>query len=89
MSPHSPKLNLKSCTLIVERYSPSAEMLIHVHKLLAEKGEIEYPFIQVSSALPQFDLSNYMSFTVGSLCTDTTSELCQFRRDIEPGWKKT
>ena len=48
MSAKTPKLNLKSCILLVERYTPTADMLIHVHQLLADRGEIDYPFIQVS-----------------------------------------
>ena len=47
MSPKTPKLNLKSCTLIVKRYMPSADMIVHLHNLFAARVGIDYNFIQV------------------------------------------
>ena len=47
MSPKTPKLNLKSCTLIVKRYMPSADMIVHLHNLFAARDAIDYDFLQV------------------------------------------
>lgn len=47
--------------MLVDRYTPTADILVHVHRMLAEKGAIEYPFIQWVAYAP-VQLQNFTTF---------------------------